>query len=368
MGYAQNLYSRIYSIDKAVEAGELDEAGALEAAEKSFADYASTLPDEYANPIREKLRDGLTIDELRQIKALNAGALNDYGLLDEDDPAQLQQADYIDADGNAVQGAFDPDTGKYSSQGERPIAPQATQQELNDTSLTDAGINAVTQKFRTQAQSLAVNAATATELVDLVNRSPEALAKSGALVTFGSEAYTLAKNLMNLVNEPPLPAEETKLQDGGNINAWDWSELDKQVNKLGILPVDAARMKAGLYSLAFSAAVGEQGSRPSDKDIQAYISIYGGEITNPDAFKGTIAQAMRRSRNTLYFMAEMNPEIQNPRVQLDVFDREYNKFLESINESVEGIPKGYTGPTARAADGGLLILSEDGTEWIKARP
>jgi hypothetical protein len=360
--YAKDLYSRIYSIDEAVTSGELDEVGALEAAANSFFEYASTLPEEYAAPIREKLQDGLTIDEYRQIKAVNAGALDDYGLLDEDGKS-YQQADFISPDGRAVQGSFDPETGAYIESDKSPIAPQASQSDLS--TLTPSGINQATAEIRQQAVFAAANAASATEAVEISFRSPAALAKSGNIVKFGDELFSTVNNLVDLIGSPELPDSETVKQRQGSEADWDWDVTDKELSKLKLTGEDAARMKSVIYSLAFSAAVGEQGSRPSDKDIQAYIEIYGGTVTRGRAFRAVIDQALRRQRNLLRFAAAANPEA-DADAALAMFDTEYQKFQDALAGGSGGAQEGYTGPTATAADGSLLILSEDGTEWVKA--
>ena len=249
-------------------------------------------------------------------------------LLYEEEEKKLQQADYIDAGGAARQGAFDPATGQYSAGGESPIAPQATQSDLGG--LTPAGLNQVTIDYRKKVGFAATGAASATELVKISYKDPAGLGKSGALVSFGNEIAATAKNLVALAGQPPLPAEATQKQASGSEGDWDWSVLDKETKKLGMAPEAAARFKSGIYSIAFSAAVGEQGSRPSDKDIQWYIDIYGGGITDAKVFRGTIATAMRRQYNMLKFTAALNPEIQDSAASLAIFEKPYNEFLAAL--------------------------------------
>ena len=196
--------------------------------------------------------------------------------------------------------------------------------------LTDSGINQTTIKFRERVQQAATAAASSIELLDISYESPAAMAKSGSIITFGNEMYVTAKNLIKLAASPALPKSETKQQSQG-YDAFDWGDVDKKMSALGVTKANAARWKAGVYSIAFSAAVGEQGSRPSDKDIQAYITIYGGQITDPEAFRATIAQAMRRQYNSLKFTAELNPEIQDSKASLAVFENVYNDFLSALD-------------------------------------
>lgn len=83
--YTRDLFGRISSIDSAVKNGELSEASALERAQESFFEYAESLPEDMAKPIMDKLSDGLTMDEYRQIRASNFAGLKQFGLIDEDD-------------------------------------------------------------------------------------------------------------------------------------------------------------------------------------------------------------------------------------------------------------------------------------------
>ena len=197
------------------------------------------------------------------------------------------------------------------------------------TSLSKSGISQITTDYRGKVAMAATGAASATELVNISYQSPAALAKSGAIINFGNEIQKTAKNLMEVMNPDPLPSSETEKQTAG-YDSFDWTELDKKSKKLGLSIENAARFKSGIYSIAFSAAVGEQGSRPSDKDIQWYIDIYGGGITDGKVFRATIATAMRRQYNMLKFTAELNPEIKDSAASLAVFEKPYNEFLSAI--------------------------------------
>jgi len=246
-------------------------------------------------------------------------------------------------DGKPATVFFDAAGNGYYEDG-RPVLGKVTPFAVNEkgvvgADLSDAGISAINIEYRDKVMNASANAELGAELVEISNRDPAALAKSGALVNFGSEVYSTAKNLIDLVGSPELPASETAKQNIGHKGGWDWSAADEAIESLGVAPVDAARMKAGLYSIAFAAAVGEQGTRPSDVDIQAYITIYGGGLTNKDAFKGVISQAMRRQDTILRLTAELNPEIDSVN-GLEVWDRSYDKFKSAIN----------FGPTGNAGD------------------
>lgn len=264
------------------------------------------------------------------------------------------QATYIDEDGRAVQGAFNSATGEYTGSPNTPIAPQAGQGDISG--LSDSGLNQTTIKFREQVKQSTTTARMATELVEISHRDPAALGKSGAIVSFGNDMYKTAKNLVEMVGAPNLPASETEKQSAGYA-AFDWSETDKSIEKLGLTPIDAARFKSGIYGIAFSAAVGEQGSRPSDKDIQAYIKIYGGDITDAKVFRGTIAQAMRRQDSNLRLTAELNPEITDSDAAIAIWDRSYNAFKSSLGSGAGSVSPGRNeGRTATGPNGERVIM------------
>ena len=328
-------------------------------ANERMPEFIATLPEGEARTKLEKMaEDGFQAEELAELYKFSLAVNGQFG----GGNPNLQQADYIDAGGAARQGAFDPATGQYSAGGESPIAPQATQGDLGG--LTPSGLNQVTIDFRKQVKFSATGAASATELVKISYKDPAGLGKSGAIVSFGNEIAATAKNLMNLAGEPPLPASETQKQASGKEGDWDWSALDKEAKKLGMAPEAAARFKSGIYSIAFSAAVGEQGSRPSDKDIQQYIDIYGGGITDAKVFRATIATAMRRQYNMLKFTAELNPEIQDSAAALAVFERPYNEFLSAL-EGGSGIKTISNEAEYNKLPSGTVFIGPDGKKRTK---
>ena len=140
---------------------------------------------------------------------------------------------------------------------------------------------------------------------------------------------------------------------------------------IGVTKDDASRWKSGVYSIAFAAAVGEQGTRPSDVDIQAYITIYGGQITDPSAFRSTISQAMRRQYNMLRFTVKLNPEIKDGVKSLSVFEDEYTLFLEAIDndyadqEDNNTVIHSSDQAAYDALSPGTRFLDENGKLWIK---
>ena len=324
-------------------------------ANERMPEFIATLPEGEARTKLEKMaEDGFQAEELKELYAFSMAINKQFG-----GGSKLQQADYIDAQGAARQGAFDPATGTYSAGGESPIAPQASQSDLSRSV-----VGQITKDFRNKVAMAATGAASATELVKISLKDPAGLGKSGAIVAFGNELAKTAKNLVELAGQPPLPASETQKQASGVDGAWDWSVLDKETKKLGMVPEAAARFKSGIYSIAFSAAVGEQGSRPSDKDIQQYIAIYGGGITDAKVFRGTIAMAMRRQYNMLKYTAALNPEIQDSAAALAVFEKPYNEFLSAL-EGGSGIKTISSDAEYNKLPSGAVFIDPDGKKRTK---
>ncbi len=229
---------------------------------------------------------------------------------------------------------------------------------LDPSQLTDTGINKVTIDFRNKVGFAATGAQSATELVKISYEGPAALGKSGAIVTFGNELVSTARSLVDLAGKAALPPTETKLQDAG-YEAFDWGATDKEIKTLGLTAAQAAQFKSGIYSIAFSAAVGEQGSRPSDKDIQQYIAIYGGNITDPNAFIATIDTAMTRQYNMLKNTAALNPEITDSAASLKVFEDAYAEFKSALKGG-SGMPTISNDKEFDALPSGTVFKGPDG--------
>jgi len=85
---AKEGYGITYAIDTAVTNGEMTQEQALEKAAVDFAAYAEKVPEDQRQDIIAKMQDGIDINEYRQIKARFAGALDNYGLLNEDGTTQ----------------------------------------------------------------------------------------------------------------------------------------------------------------------------------------------------------------------------------------------------------------------------------------
>ena len=99
-----------------------------------------------------------------------------------------------------------------------------------------------------------------------------------------------------------LSFEETEQQTMGS-GSFNYDKID--LDKLGVAGAEAEKFRAGVYGIAFAAAVAEQGTRPTDKDIQQFIDQIGGRATSAQSFRETIAQFMRRQDRRLKTIAKV---------------------------------------------------------------
>lgn len=325
-GYAQDLYSRIFAIDEAVTAGEVDEGGALDVAAQSFADYASTLPEKYAAPIIEKLSDGLSIDEYRQIKASNAGALGDYGLLDEAGTPTTHQKHLGELlkSGAITKEQHD----QLLLDIERKAGTITGTTEFDPASGVNAsGVSRNTIEFQDSVIGAVGAIQTGTELLDIAFTNPESLGVPGGFMRFGTNLVSGAKAIADWGGYEPLDEEDTEMQDAG-YGAFDYGSID--TDKLGVSGAEAERFRAGVYGIAFAAAVAEQGTRPTDKDIQQFIDQIGGRATSAKSFGETIVQFMRRQDRRLKTIADVKQIGEADRkAAFEAWTPAYRRFMET---------------------------------------
>ena len=227
-------------------------------------------------------------------------AAQDY---EADGGSSYSQAHYIDPLGQAVQGAFNTSTGEYSPSPNSPIAPQAGQADLG------SGVNTSGQSKNTiEFQDATIGAVGAvqlgTEMLISSKENPEALGVPGGFMRWGANFVSGAQALADWAGMDYKPGtnveRDTELQ-GAGYGAFDYSQVN--VDKLGVSGAEAEKFRAGVYGIAFAAAVAEQGTRPTDKDIQQFIDQIGGRATSAQSFRETIAQFMRRQDRRLKTIA-----------------------------------------------------------------
>ena len=141
-----------------------------------------------------------------------------------------------------------------------------------------------------------------TEMLVSSATNPEALGVPGGFMRFGSNLVSGAKAIADWAGYEKLSLEDTENQTMGS-GAFDYSKLD--TDKLGVSGAEAEKFRAAVYGIAFAAAVAEQGTRPTDKDIQQFIDQIGGRATSAQSFRETIAQFMRRQDRRLKTIADV---------------------------------------------------------------
>ena len=212
---------------------------------------------------------------------------------------------FIDRDGNPVQGSMDKQGNYFDSSGKQrtditPIAPGATQESISGVSAS--GVSKSTIAFQDGVIGAVGAVQTGTELLIASETNPEALGVPGGFMRFGSNLVSGAKAIADWAGYEKLSLDDTENQTMGS-SAFDYSKLD--TDKLGISGAEAEKFRAGIYGIAFAAAVAEQGTRPTDKDIQQFIDQIGGRATSAQSFRETIVQFMRRQDRRLKTIADV---------------------------------------------------------------
>ena len=279
------------------------------------------------NTVIDANQDGvLGADELSMAAAIYA--------VEQDDGANPQQTEFIGDDGAAHVGSFDPDTQKYVDASGRvhenatPIAPQATQGDLSGVSASGANRNTIEFMDNTIGAVSAVQMGT--ELLATSVTNPESLGVPGGMMRFGTNLVSGAKAIADWAGYEPLPADDTEVQEMG-YGGFDYSSIDTE--KLGVSGAEAEKFRAGVYGIAFAAAVAEQGTRPTDKDIQQFIDQIGGRASSPRSFRRAIVQFMRRQDNRLKSIAEVKEIPERERAAaLNTWTPAFDKFMEAYAE------------------------------------
>jgi len=238
-----------------------------------------------------------------------------------------------------------------------------TQQTKEAGGVSDNDYSKALVDFRNKAIGAAVGINSAIEMVKIANTTPAALGKSGAITSFGNEMLSTAKGLLDVFGKEALAKadkargvteeDRTKVNQGWQGFEKEFEDID--ISSMGLTAIEAAKFKAGVYGIAFAFAVSEQGTRPTDKDIQQFIAQHGGNLTNPDAFKGTIAQFIDRQDNLLHSYADImmiSPEDQAS--AFNVWDQKRATF-----ESALGGDAASTGLKVGDVDGDYTYLGGD---------
>jgi hypothetical protein len=265
-------------------------------------------------------QDGFQAEEMKELYAFSMAVNKQFG-----GGAKLQQADFIDESGVAQQGSFNPATGEYESSGKSPIAPQAGQADIQKTP-SQAGRNIV--DFEDTVIGAVGAVQTGTELLKISLSDPSALGKPGAIAKFGNEMLITAIAFGDMAGIELDPQRDLRAFNFDSFNAGPMKQI----------AIESTAFRAGIYGIAFASAVAEQGTRPTDKDIQQFIDQVGGNSSDPKAFRRTITQFMERQDRRLHTIANVKniPEQVKQRAFKD-WDAAYSEFKSIGQSTAEGV-------------------------------
>ena len=193
-----------------------------------------------------------------------------------------------------------------------------------------------------------------TELLISAASNPEALGVPGGFMRFGSNLVSGATAIADWAGYKKLSREETEKQTMGS-SAFNYDNLD--TDKLGVSGAEAEKFRAGVYGIAFAAAVAEQGTRPTDKDIQQFIDQIGGRATSAQSFRETIAQFMRRQNRRLNTIADVK--------QIGEVDRDaaFKSWTPAYRTFMETYAKTSGRETATNAETGQRYIEMSPGNW-----
>ena len=199
--------------------------------------------------------------------------------------------------------------------------------------VSPSGISQNTIDFQNNVIGAVGAVQTGTELLIAADTSPEALGVPGGFMRFGANLVSGAKAIADWAGYEKLSLDETEKQTIG-ASAFNYDSID--YDKLGVSGAEAEKFRAGIYGIAFAAAVAEQGTRPTDKDIQQFIDQIGGRATSAQSFRETIVQFMRRQDRRLKTIADVK--------QIGAVDRDaafsawkpaFRSFMETYAETAD---------------------------------
>ena len=164
------------------------------------------------------------------------------------------------------------------------------------------------------------------ELLEIGNLTPEALGKPGGVARFGNDMLELGKGLGKLLG----------IDVGADRNA-DAFAYEGFSGNLERVAVESSKFRSGIFGIAFAAAVAEQGTRPTDKDIQQFIDQIAGNSSSFPAFAGTIQTFMNRAHRRLKTTATVKgiPQADQERIfgAADKAFAEFNDFFDTKQQA-----------------------------------
>ena len=229
-----------------------------------------------------------------------------------------------------------------------------TEFDPSASGVNKSGVSRNTIDFQESAIGAVGAVQMGTDLMMASATNPEALGVPGGFMRWGSNFVSGANAIADWASYKNVSPEDKELQTMG-AGAFDYGGLD--IEKLGVSGAEAEKFRAGVYGIAFAAAVAEQGTRPTDKDIQQFIDQIGGRATSAQSFRETIFQFMRRQDRRLKTIADVK--------NISPVDREaaFSSWTPSFNKFVEAYANTTDRKTATNAETGQRFIEMTPGNW-----
>lgn len=228
-----------------------------------------------------------------------------------------------------IEERFNPDSGVFEeiSRGPRSLV------QRQETGGPGAFSGTTSQKFKKREEfrasvvntSLAIDKAT--DLVKLAKAEPGTIGTPGAIFSFGNNFLRTADAIFTEL----LPGQDLTVDFGPDD--MDWSSFKD--GRLRELAASNAQFRAGVFSIAFAAAVAEQGSRPSDKDVEGKIREIAGDSSDVLSFTPTISNFIRNIDSRVRKTARVGNFQQS---FLDSVLPELDRSMAAFNQAVNAAP------------------------------
>lgn len=192
---------------------------------------------------------------------------------------------YQDAEGRPFYYTDAAGSRQYVSSGDLSTPPE--RQETGGPGAFDPRTRAQQGQAVTAFQDAAIGATgavqIASELAQISQATPEALGAPGLILRVGNEFVRTGEALGRMLG--------TDVGADRDIGGFNFDSFSGDMRRAA---VESQAFRAGVYGVAFAAAVAEQGTRPTDRDIQAFIDQIGGSTADPQGFARTLQQFVGR--------------------------------------------------------------------------
>ena len=159
------------------------------------------------------------------------------------------------------------------------------------------------------------------DLLKIAQATPEALGKPGNIARFGNSMIQTAVGLGKMFGV-----------DVGADRDVDSFTFDGFQGNLKNVAIESTKFRAGVYGIAFAAAVAEQGTRPTDKDIQQFIDQIAGSSSDADAFAATIRQ----------FVGGMDRKLRTTATVKGIPQQVQDQAFGALDKALEGFGQNFS--------------------------